>query len=310
MSMLADNATNTNDTAEKIHSKADETGPPAHNELFCAVMNPITGNYIDLSQLSTTPNQPRKGEKARKERKDAGKTRWLVKGQELNTNFTLGICSSPVLEEDPLSNLTGGYYVDPVDKHLVSIGEFTTTPQLVGKRLTLKYEGGDKCPNGVDKRATLLNFVCDKEISTKAQISFIGSMNNCSYFFEVHSIHACPTSHKSNDVNVLGIFFGIFMVFFLVEWGRRWFYNKMRASMALSPQLVEEQPRPHWDSIESQSHWKTMLKRLFGRDQGSRHGAIKLHTSAQYGRSTESLVRDIEAQNQLMDNLEVTSVDT
>ncbi|EHM99754.1 Mrl1p [Saccharomyces cerevisiae x Saccharomyces kudriavzevii VIN7] len=64
------------------------------------------------------------------------------------------------------------------------------------KKLTLKYENGSICPNGKDKKATLLNFVCDKEIQSKAQISYIGNLHDCSYFFEVRSIYACPTSNK------------------------------------------------------------------------------------------------------------------
>lgn len=200
------------------------------DDLFCAVMNPATGTYIDLSQLSSTPNKLKDGGKSRSS--DPSKTRWLVSGWGYNTNFTIGVCSSPVTkdEETHLTNTTGAFYQDPKTHQLISIGDFATTPTLLrSKKLTLKYQNGDKCPNGVDRKSTLLNFVCDKELSSKAQITYIGSLHDCSYFFEVRSLYACPTSNKSNEVNLLGIFVGIFAVFFLVEYGgRRWLYGKVR----------------------------------------------------------------------------------
>ncbi|SCU82247.1 LADA_0C03994g1_1 [Lachancea dasiensis] len=279
------------------------------DELFCAVMNPQTGNFIDLSHLSTTPNNLKKGDSQNhKSRKDWEKTRWLVKPRELNLNFTLGICSSPTIEGDSVLNTTGGYYVDPESNREVSIGDFTTRPRFMGKKLTLTYENGDVCPNGVDRRATLFNFVCDKEIQTKAQINYVGSLHNCSYFFEVRSIYACPTSHKSNDVNVLGIFFGIFFVFFLVEWGRRWFYGRVRARLRYDSSGVFPSTRPHWDTIESPSRWRRWLKRLVHVGGPASAAGIKLSNSSPYrNASTDSLARDIEAQNRLLDNLDATS---
>ncbi|SCV04573.1 LANO_0G11034g1_1 [Lachancea nothofagi CBS 11611] len=276
-------------------------------ELFCAVMNPLTGNYIDLSQLSTTPNNLHKVDHNR-DRKDWEKTRWMVRSREVNLNFTLGICSSPTTDEDSVSNSTGAYYVDPDQHQEVSIGDFATTPRFMGKKLTLAYENGDMCPNGVDRRASILNFVCDKEISTKAQINFVGSLHNCSYFFEVKSIYACPTSHKSNDVNVLGIFFGIFLVFFLVEWGRRWFYGRVRARLRYNNESTVIDARPHWETIERPSSWRRVFKNVFRFGAPAKNAGIKLSTSPQYRNpSTDSLVRDIEAQNRLLDNLDATS---
>lgn len=176
-------------------------------ELFCAVTNPVTGSYIDLSQLSSTPNKLRDGQeqKSGRNKHEPSKTKWSVRGWGYDTNFTLGICSSPVGETEihQLSNLTGAFYVDHENENsLVSIGDFSTEPVLVGgsttKKLTMKYENGSMCPNGKDKKATLLNFICDKEIQSKAQITYIGNLHNCSYFFEVRSIYACPTSNKKN----------------------------------------------------------------------------------------------------------------
>lgn len=309
-------ATNATMTADGVAYTDDTTngGEDGNDELFCAIMKSTTGAYIDLSQLSSTPNKLRKGQRSRNRKKESGKTRWLVKGWGYKTNFTLGICSSPVTdkEENVLSNVTGGYYVDPKSEELVSIGQFKTTPKYTGKKITLAYENGDTCPNGVDKKSTLLNFICDKDIPTKAQISFIGSLHDCSYFFEVRSIHACPASLKSNDINVLGIFFGIFFVFFAVEYGRRWFYKKLRVHLRPNSVGISEDTRPRWESVESEPRWKTALKGIFrGTASAGKNGAIKLtSTSNGFGRSNDTLVRDMEAQNELLDSLEVNSVDS
>ncbi|SCU88183.1 LAMI_0D09098g1_1 [Lachancea mirantina] len=278
--------------------------------MFCAVRNTVTGNYIDLSQLSATPNELRKGQKSRRNRHDSETTRWLVRSPDSSANFTLGICSSATASDDnQISNSTGAYYESNDSGKLVSIGDFTSKPQFFGKKLTLKYANGDLCPNGVDRKATLLNFVCDKEIQTKAQISFIGSLHDCSYFFEVRSVHACATSHKSNDVNVLGIFVGIFLVFFIVEFGRRWFYRKMRSRLRPAHTLSGE-VTPRWEMIESQSRVKSFFKRLFEGAARPAYTPIKLNSASRHNRSEESLARDMEAQNQLLDNLEVVSGDS
>ncbi|QLL31340.1 hypothetical protein HG536_0B02030 [Torulaspora globosa] len=220
---------------DRITDAADNKPSPGgdHEEadLFCAVMNPTTGTFIDLSQLSSTPNNPR-GSRGSGQHSDPSKTRWLVSGWGYYTNFTLGVCSSPVTadQEPELHNTTGAYYVDPRSQKLVSIGDFATHPTLSrAKKLTLQYDNGALCPNGVDRKSTVLSFMCDRDVASNAQITFVASVHDCAYFFEVRSVHACPTSARSNEVNVLGIFVGIFAVFFLVEFGgRRWLYGKVK----------------------------------------------------------------------------------
>ncbi|AJW04113.1 CLL_collapsed_G0056500.mRNA.1.CDS.1 [Saccharomyces cerevisiae] len=319
---------------------ANPDKPKSENDedLFCAVTNPVTGSYIDLSQLSSTPNKLREGQKqsSGNNKHESSKTKWSVRGWGYDTNFTLGICSSPVgeAESQQLSNLTGAFYVDQLNENnLVSIGDFSTRPALVGgstaKKLTLKYENGSMCPNGKDKKATLLNFVCDKEIQSKAQISYIGNLHNCSYFFEVRSIHACPTSNKKNEVNVLGIFIGIFAIFFLVEFaGRRWIYAKLNRHLKNDDELHDISPslneQPHWDLIEDGSRWSKFfngiikttrrftksLMRSLVRGRNSRQGGIRLRSSPSASSSSlanREFFRDMEAQNEIIDSLDINS---
>ncbi|CCC71769.1 hypothetical protein NCAS_0I01010 [Naumovozyma castellii] len=328
--------------------KTPDVAKPPTKDLFCAVMNPNTGAYIDLSELSSTPNRQESQDKNNRHNTDTETPppapRWLVRGWGYNTNFTLSICSSPVskLEEDRLSNLTGGSYVDPNDHtKLVSIGNFGTKPTLLGgvgsKKLTMKYENGSKCPNGKDSKSTLLNFVCDRDLSSRAQISFIGSLHDCSYFFEVRSIYACPTSNKVNEVNVVGIFIGIFFVFLMVELGRRSLSRRTSSQgyaryqdissadddanadeMGLSTNI-----HPRWSRINGRSRWREafsgisrLIQRIFGRN-GRSQGAngnrplrypIRLRSTSDISSDT-TFLRDMEAQNEILDSIDMPEGD-
>lgn len=310
---------------------------------FCSVTNPITGQYIDLSQLSSSPNTPT-AKKHSTGSLNEPKTRWLVKGygSDIDKNFTISICSSPVLKDDKdissskLTNLTGAYYSynDTLNNEIdtVSIGDFNTQPKLLGnKKLTLQYDDGSICPNGVDHKSTLLNFVCDRDIVTRAQINYIGNSHNCSYFFEVRSIYACPTANKKNEVNVIGIFFGIILVFSLVEICRRWIKTKIDRNLAnnnnnsnynnshyngsrdvITNYRSETGSEPHWEFLED----RTVLGKWFQRFQGwlrggnrynnNNMGSIRMNNPSLPFRnnSTNSFFRDMVTQNDILDQLD------
>lgn len=322
-------------------NKKDEND--SNKQLFCAVMNPNTGSYIDLSHLSSTPNEEsennHKSKKDKKRLKDSTNSGWLVKGygEDKGTNFTIGICSSPAISEDALkqiNNQTGAFYKENGNNY-VSIGDFSSKPNLFGsnnRKITLRYENGTICPNGVDRKATILNFVCDRETTSKAVINYIGNLHDCSYFFEVRSIYACPASYKTNEINVLGIFFGIFAVFLLVEVGRRWLTNKlsMRSNHGIDngydnlTNNLDAELEPRWEFFEDESVLVRLLRnvvrtsksissKLFNvltreqtinRRSSNGHGTIRLSYS---NGSQPSFVRDMEAQNEIIDNLDINS---
>ncbi|CAI5757937.1 unnamed protein product [Candida verbasci] len=186
----------------------------------CTVYNPISKGYIDLSGLSSISNE--------------GKALpFNAKGYDSGKNYTLGICSNPFkqhhdnlneIQDNVNQSLIGGFYINDQHKY-VSIGEFSTTPKFRGRKLTLTYENGSYCENTLDsfgkklRKSTILSFTCDREISAKAQISFIGQINECSYFFEVRSHMACPTAakeQKGNVILILLIFIGSFVGLFWI----------------------------------------------------------------------------------------------
>lgn len=336
---------------QKNKDPSDSTPNEREDGTFCAVTNPVTGQYIDLSQLSSTPNLS--GTKKNSKTKSELKTRWLVKGYgyDVDKNFTISICSSPVVSDNDetkeLSDLTGAYYsINNTKKskiETVSIGNFNTKPKLFGnKKLTLQYEQGSKCPNGVDRKSTLLNFICDRDITARAQINYIGNSNNCSYFFEVRSIYACPTANKSNEINVLGIFFAIIFVFTLVEVCRRWIKKKIehnslsgRIMLPRGNQLYDNtnndyyhhyyhngndnRLEPQWELLENKSilsKWITKIqgiwpiKRRRGNNSSlspsSYNGSIRLNHSnlLENDNNSSSFLRDMETQNDILDQLD------
>ncbi|CCF59490.1 hypothetical protein KAFR_0H00810 [Kazachstania africana CBS 2517] len=319
---------NTSDSGKHDDSNKEKE----EEDLFCAVLNPVTESYIDLSPLSATPNDWREVP----DETTTSKTRWLVKGygSDKDLNFTLSICSSSVHsseEMEQLSNHTGGFYNDMED-NLISIGDFSSKPILFGngnsKKLTLKYENGSICPNGVDKKSTLLNFICDKEISSRVQLSYVGNLHDCSYFFEARSIYACPTTSKKNGVNAFGIFFGIFAVFGLVEIGRRWLINKLvkssrrRHSDEFNDVLDDNDSniQPRWEFFEDQSIFKKFFVNLGRAMKRINHSLISLLRDERNASSTgpirlssnsqTSFFRDMEVQNNIIDSLDVSSSGT
>ncbi|KAK6198830.1 uncharacterized protein RJT21DRAFT_122466 [Scheffersomyces amazonensis] len=103
------------------------------------------------------------------------------------------------------------------------MGEFSTTPKFRGKKLTLTYENGAYCNKLMDtetgerlRKSTILTFTCDREMMAKASISYVGSSNDCSYYFEIRSHHACPTVSKANNLAAAWIFVFIVFAAFLV----------------------------------------------------------------------------------------------
>ncbi|KAL6941859.1 hypothetical protein ACO0QE_003018 [Hanseniaspora vineae] len=375
---------------------------PSEDKMFCAVKHPVYGTYIDLSQLSTNPNTNTPDGNGKKKNKKNNnnnnnkqptlpvKTRWSVNGWDYTTNFTLGICSSAVDEDTEHSsrtlasigevskNKTGAFYYENDEARIhnkyTSIGEYSTNPQFMGKKLVLQYDNGDMCPNGIDRRTSLLNFVCDKEISSRAQINFIGSAHNCSYFFEVRSIYACPTTAVEDDYNVIGIFFFIVVVFVLVEYGRRRLSRFVHSRGGSSTDISEGDTQgnrvymnnsnnnsmdslsylnyinPRWARIENESKFKNFAKNVFtklrdlfkrrsGSDTDERNGnnksfyyntrtsrnnyklrtadngsvinnQINLSNNSRNSRgSNDTLFRDIEIQNNLMDSLQMDNID-
>lgn len=220
--------------AKKLGKEPEGTEAAAQDEARdpCTIVNPHSHGFIDLRGLSLLGNEGRA-------------LPWTTKGYDYGRNFTLGICSTPFkkshngpreMQDDVNSTLVGGYYMDTKSGRYVSLGEFSTTPVVRGRKLTLKYSNGSYCENLVDRstglpvrRSTMITFTCDRDMLAKASISYVGSFDDCNYMFEVRSHHACPTAAKANNLAAVWIFLLIFVAAVLVYFSGDFFYRNIRA---------------------------------------------------------------------------------
>lgn len=206
-----------NDPEERKHEDEHETIP-------CAAIHPLTNGFYNLGDLSSMGKE--------------SIVAWNAKGHDYGNNFTLGICSSPLKPNIDVklnaqsskvkinSSEVGAFYTD-ANGDKFSIGNFNSTPIFRGKKLTLQYNDGSFCPNGVDRKSTILSFTCDKEILQKAQISFVGALHDCDYFFEVRTVHACATAQKADNLAVIWIFFFILLAALFVYCSGGFLYKRI-----------------------------------------------------------------------------------
>lgn len=211
---------------EKIEKEKQEELDP------CTVFNPVNKGFINLQSLSSLGNE--------------GKPlAWNTRGWDSGKNYTIGICSNPFkkmhsdeeIQDIGSVNATniGAFYIDSKTNKFVSMGEYSTTPKFRGRKLTLTYENGAYCDNLIDgtsgqrlRKSTIITFTCDRELMTKAQISFVGSPNDCNYLFEVRSHHACPTAAKENNMAAIWIFLFILLAALFVYFSGGLLYRQMK----------------------------------------------------------------------------------
>ncbi|KAG7841198.1 hypothetical protein KL941_005414 [Ogataea angusta] len=210
----------------RLVHKQNDTGevPPEP----CTVVNPLTNQFFDLRPLGALGN-------------DGLVQAWNARGYDYGRNFSIGICHTPLkqLQSSSESDFegiankseVGGYYTD-ITGHKKSIGQISTTPKFRGRKLVLEYTDGSVCEgfksDGSLRKSTILSFVCDREIMTKASISYVGSLHDCSYFFEVRTIHACPTAAKKDDKAIIWIFLFICLCAVAVFFGGGFVYSFFR----------------------------------------------------------------------------------
>lgn len=184
----------------------------------CTIVNEHTNQFFDLRPLGGLGLE---GEVQA----------WNAKGFDYGRNFSIGVCFTPLRQLNSLSQVdfketrnrtnVGAYYTKP-EGNKVSIGQVSTDLRFRGKKLVLEYNNGDICPNLQNaqgeplRKSTLLSFTCDREIMKKARVNYLGSFNNCSYHFEVRTIHACATANDASDDAVWLIFAGVFLAAVLV----------------------------------------------------------------------------------------------
>jgi cation-dependent mannose-6-phosphate receptor len=79
--------------------------------------------------------------------------------------------------------------------------EQASEPFFRGRKLVLNYTNGSPCPgdwntasknSSVRTKSTIMSFLCDRDApANTATPSFVGTMDSCTYFFEIRSSAAC-----------------------------------------------------------------------------------------------------------------------
>ncbi|CAG8925999.1 unnamed protein product [Penicillium salamii] len=186
----------------------------------CIARSPTSGLFFDLNAISLSPPELKDGKKVLKEARDDS---WHAKGHDYPANFTLNVCA-PVIEN--VTNVVGvdasrwknvsAYYER--DEKVYSIGydlrrrlgswrmlilrrEQASEPFFRGRKLVLNYTNGSPCPDDLNmastnastrRKSTIMSFLCDRDApESVATPSFVGTMDSCTYFFEVRSSAAC-----------------------------------------------------------------------------------------------------------------------
>lgn len=204
---------------EHAHDHHDELDP-------CTVFSPLKG-FIDLRSLAAleTRAQP-----------------WAARGFDSGRNYTLGICLSPVKRSaaaaaqvrDGLNiSQVGAYYIDPDTQEYVLMGQVSGAPVFQGRKLTLTYANGLYCStryaNGERvRRTTILTLACDREMLTKAHVSYVAAVDDCTYFFEVRSHYACPTAAKADNLAAIWIFLLILLAALMVYFSGGFLYRTLK----------------------------------------------------------------------------------
>ncbi|PYI17791.1 mannose 6-phosphate receptor domain-containing protein [Aspergillus violaceofuscus CBS 115571] len=196
----------------------------------CVVRSPTTGLFYDLNAISISP-PPAEGEKPRKNAREGS---WHAKGHDYGANFTVNICA-PVLED--VKDVVGvesarwknvsAYYKK--EGKVYSIGQQASDPFFRGRKLVMNYTDGSPCPgdylgNGsTHTKSTIMSFLCERDSpSSQATVSFVGTMDQCTYFFEVRSSAACgatapiPPNQGLSPGGVFGIIALIAIAAYLV----------------------------------------------------------------------------------------------
>ncbi|KXG46995.1 uncharacterized protein PGRI_037410 [Penicillium griseofulvum] len=191
----------------------------------CVARSPTTGLYFDLNAISLSPPEMKDGKKVLK---DAREDSWFARGHDYPANFTLNICA-PVIEN--VTNVVGiessrwknvSAYYERDDK-VYSIGQQASEPLFRGRKLVLNYTNGSPCPGdnmgssntSTRTKSTIMSFLCDRDAAPNvATASFVGSLDECAYFFEVRSSAACGGIAADPNAGGLGPggVFGVIML--------------------------------------------------------------------------------------------------
>ncbi|BFZ58659.1 Cation-independent mannose-6-phosphate receptor CI-MPR [Savitreella phatthalungensis] len=217
------------------NSDRDGDGVPDEELEPCTARHPVTKEFYDLRGLIRSPDETKALD-------------WHANGHDYGSNFTLNVCA-PLIDlssQLPKAVNTSAMYFDEEEKAF-SIGQTSTTPKFRGKKLILEYLDGSACPGKTSyRKSSLIMFTCDASMIGTASVSFIGSLEDCAYFFEYRTSRACATTKDIESAISPGY---VFLIILLVALGV-YFVGGCMYSRAVLNQRGWKQV-PHHETIRS-----------------------------------------------------------
>ncbi|KAI9166569.1 putative mannose 6-phosphate receptor-like protein [Paramyrothecium foliicola] len=142
----------------------------------------------------------------------------LTRGRKLVLQYTGGSPCGPDAKSDKKTrDLTDSYLYDDEDADLIPKSEDSETEK-------------DKNGDTIRRKSTIISFLCDRDpTAAQATLSFVGTdPDECAYFFEARSSHACAHAepHKPGSVGPGSIFGLIVVIAILVYILGGVFYNR------------------------------------------------------------------------------------
>ncbi|GJN69232.1 hypothetical protein PCL_02310 [Purpureocillium lilacinum] len=243
-------------------SAAEEPSTTTHAPACTATSSSGSGAFFDLRpDMAVHPDKS-------KSHKSSVTKDYHAKGYDYGKNFTLNICGPVVdpvtdvigLKKEQWANVSA-YYMSY--GNIYSIGSSSMELTSRGSKLFLQYTGGSPCTpksrkesraaaksgagsaktqpheietmeKGDDKapvqrKSATISFHCDLNPgNAQAAISFVNTPDDCAYFFEARSVHACGHAepHKPGSVGPGSVFGIILLVAVLVYALGGVFYNR------------------------------------------------------------------------------------
>lgn len=106
----------------------------------------------------------------------------IFRGKRLVLNYTNG---SPCPSSDS-SSFNSRYYLD--DEY--DDDDYAAAKTYQNRKTAVTTAASDS--KSVRRKSTIMSFLCDREAApSQATVSFVGTMDSCTYFFEVRSFAAC-----------------------------------------------------------------------------------------------------------------------
>ncbi|KAF2640942.1 mannose 6-phosphate receptor domain-containing protein [Massarina eburnea CBS 473.64] len=209
----------------------------------CTAISPTTQRFFDLNPMHRARPDDTDG-KSKKKAKEAEEGSWHARGYDYGANFTLNFCG-PVVEElgnvedlgrDEKANVSAFY---ETNGKTWSIGSASFDPVFRGRKLVLNYTEGSLCPSATSRmllhsprdigareivdgddddkqsnsakrrKSSIISLLCESDPLAKTSISFVAAVDDCVYFFEGRSPHACGGVHIEKQALGPGGVFGV-----------------------------------------------------------------------------------------------------